>query len=473
MERVKWLLQGAVAGAVAVEVARLLLSSSEKQTKEEKRAALPWTKGRGFSTEGGGGVHHDYSKPRITQIQSIPLGSTSTTSAAPPVAPILPIVILQPNPWLEIAFDKRTKNPCYVLEKFDGSENGTSNRNANSLRRTGKEVFYEERSLYPHHRSRNSYYKNSGFDRGHLAPVADFTSLLAGSTNSNQEETYPQLIRDTFNLCNISPQYPTFNRRIWANVEQFIRNIIMEEFQSSQGTNNPYTAYVVTGPIYLPSSTAATKPSSTMTNTTKTIFQFTYLGFGTPPCIVSVPTHFFKVIALVSNTTNTVEKAAAFVLPNQEFYLETNYPFSLDTFLVTFEDLEAVTGLEFFATMFGNATDQDNVVYVDDDEEYTLTPTSAASSTTTTLRKLFFDNLTKDLIRQYRSDGIDAKINYTEVQSSSSSAPMMLPSPPSKKSQLQRKIQKEFHESKGKPIHHICQNNRCSIDLWTGKRTLR
>jgi hypothetical protein len=211
-----------------------------------------------------------------------------------------------------------------------------------------------------------------------------------------------------------------------------------------------------------------------MTNTSKPIFQFSYLGFGTPPCIVSVPTHFFKVIALVSNTTNTVEKAAAFVLPNQDSYLETNNAFLLDTYLVTLEDLEAVTGLEFFATMFGDATDLDNVVYVDEEEENTLTPTSTASSTTTTLRKLFFDYVTKDLIRQYRSDGIHAINNYTEVQSSSSSTSMMmLPSPPSKKSQLQRKIQKEFHKSKEDPIHHICQNNRCSIDLWTGKRTLR
>lgn len=476
MERVKWLLQGAITGAVVVEVARLLLSSREKQWKEEKRAALPSTKGWGLSEEGGGVVHHAYNNPRMTQIQSIPLTITSTSSAAAPVAPILPIVILQPSPLLEIAFDRRTKNPCYVLEKFDGLEKSTSNRNANSPRRTGKETFYEERSLYPYHRSRNSYYKNSGFDRGHLAPVADFTSLVGGAISSNQEETYSQLIRDTFNLCNISPQYPTFNRRIWANVEQFTRNIITEEFQSNQGTGNPCTAYVVTGPIYLPSSTITTKPSSINTSTDKPIFQFSYLGFGTPPSIVSVPTHFFKVIALVSNTTNTVQKAAAFVLPNQEFYLESTNTLLLDSYLVTFEDLEAVTGLEFFATMFGNATDDNNVVLADEDEEYTLTSTSTTPSTAITLRKLFFDNLTKDLIRQHRPIGINAKNFHTEVPSSSyssSSTVVMLPSPPSRKSPLQRKIQKEFYQSKETPIHHLCQNNRCSIDLWTGKRTQR
>ena len=53
-------------------------------------------------------------------------------------------------------------------------------------------------------------YRNSGFDRGHLAPAADMAfSQIAMS--------------ESFYLSNISPQRPAFNRGIWRELEKQVR----------------------------------------------------------------------------------------------------------------------------------------------------------------------------------------------------------------------------------------------------------
>lgn len=54
----------------------------------------------------------------------------------------------------------------------------------------------------------SDYYK-SGYDRGHLAPSANYDS-----------ET---LISETFLLSNIVPQNPKLNRTIWKNIENYAR----------------------------------------------------------------------------------------------------------------------------------------------------------------------------------------------------------------------------------------------------------
>lgn len=75
------------------------------------------------------------------------------------LSPVPPIYIFQPNPNLEIAFDTRSRNPIYVMERLTPSRN-----NGTSLKRPNK--FYEEKSLPEEFRSRPQHYKNSGFDRG-------------------------------------------------------------------------------------------------------------------------------------------------------------------------------------------------------------------------------------------------------------------------------------------------------------------
>ena len=53
-------------------------------------------------------------------------------------------------------------------------------------------------------------YRGSGYDRGHLAPAADFKYSV-------------QAMSDSFLLSNIAPQEPTFNRNAWAGLESATR----------------------------------------------------------------------------------------------------------------------------------------------------------------------------------------------------------------------------------------------------------
>jgi endonuclease G len=72
-------------------------------------------------------------------------------------------------------------------------------------------------------------YSGSGFDRGHLVASA------------NQRETELQN-SETFLLSNMSPQYPGFNRGVWADLEDDIRRL--------NETPTVLETYVICGPVF-------------------------------------------------------------------------------------------------------------------------------------------------------------------------------------------------------------------------------
>ena len=77
-------------------------------------------------------------------------------------------------------------------------------------------------------RADSSYnYDGFGFDRGHLAPSADFRWSEKG-------------LSETYYYSNMTPQRPGFNRESWAEVEMLLRKIV---------ANNPKRYFVVTGPV--------------------------------------------------------------------------------------------------------------------------------------------------------------------------------------------------------------------------------
>jgi endonuclease G, mitochondrial len=80
------------------------------------------------------------------------------------------------------------------------------------------------------HRSSNSDYKGSGFDRGHMA--------AAGNHRITQQHC-----DQTFVLSNMAPQVGKgFNRDAWNNLEQHVRKL----------THFYKNVYICTGPLYLP-----------------------------------------------------------------------------------------------------------------------------------------------------------------------------------------------------------------------------
>jgi len=135
-------------------------------------------------------------------------------------------------------------------------------------------------------------YKNSGYDRGHLAPASDMGWSAASMAES-------------FYYSNMSPQEPGFNRGIWKRLEEQVRNWAIQ--------NN--AVFVVTGPV--------------LTDGLPTI--------GSNK--VSVPTFYYKVIL---DYTEPGIKAIGFILPN----FGTKDP--LQKYAVSIDSVEQLTGIDFF-----------------------------------------------------------------------------------------------------------------------------
>ena len=72
--------------------------------------------------------------------------------------------------------------------------------------------FYNEKSIPMKYRTKYKDYTNSGYDRGHLAPDANFDYDKKSLTK-------------TYTMANIVPQSPDFNRRIWLKAEKYERQI--------------------------------------------------------------------------------------------------------------------------------------------------------------------------------------------------------------------------------------------------------
>jgi endonuclease G len=138
-------------------------------------------------------------------------------------------------------------------------------------------------------------YKGSGYDRGHLAPAADFS--------------YDDFaLSQSFYLSNMSPQNPSFNRGIWKKLEDQVRDWAMENDN----------IYVVTGPVL-------NKSFKTIGNNE-----------------VSVPEYYYKIVLDIQKPDI---KAIAFLMKNEKSSA------SLESFVVTINRLESLTGLDFFPTM--------------------------------------------------------------------------------------------------------------------------
>jgi len=144
-------------------------------------------------------------------------------------------------------------------------------------------------------------YRRSGYDRGHMAPAAAM------------KWDY-QAMSESFLLSNVAPQGPRFNRGIWRVLEKKVR-----DWTTQRGE-----LYVVTGPVYA-------------WNEIETI----------GPDQVSVPSYFYKVIFDPVRI-----EAIAFILPNQKLNSD-----DLPTFIVSVDQVEAETGLDFFSEIEDSVED--------------------------------------------------------------------------------------------------------------------
>jgi len=200
-----------------------------------------------------------------------------------------------------LSYDRRNRVPHWVFEHLTKEsiqkEEGVERANSD---------FKEDASVHEYFRSKNSDYKYSGYDRGHMAP--------AGNHRRNQE-----MCNQTFFLSNMAPQVGRgFNRDKWEHLERYARKM----------TKLYKNVYICTGPLYLPK----------QEGDGKMYVKYEVIGANH----VSVPTHFFKVI--VGESEDHQLEMEAFVLPNQEIPDDT----PLANFQVPVDSIERAAGLLFF-----------------------------------------------------------------------------------------------------------------------------
>ncbi|KAG9515844.1 hypothetical protein KCV07_g7143, partial [Aureobasidium melanogenum] len=213
-----------------------------------------------------------------------------------------PVSDLRAAASLTSAYDRRTRNPAWVVEHITPE----SLKNSNADRKHS--VFVEDEAIPEKFRAKLKDYFRSGYDRGHQVPAAD-------------AKWSQQAMDDTFALSNMCPQVGEgFNRDYWAHFEDFCRRL----------TGRYPSVRIVTGPLYLPKKDADGK------------WRVSYEVIGSPPN-VAVPTHFYKVIFAEDGKVGGNVSLGAFVLPNAK--IANDKP--LQDFEVPLEAVERASGLEF------------------------------------------------------------------------------------------------------------------------------
>ena len=114
-----------------------------------------------------------------------------------------------------------TRTPLYAAEYL------TRKNIKNAAKLSRKDSFHAEQTLPASERSELEDYERSGYDRGHMAPNADF------STRKAQVES--------FSLANMVPQVHENNAGVWAGIENSARQLA-----TSDGD-----VYVLSGPAFI------------------------------------------------------------------------------------------------------------------------------------------------------------------------------------------------------------------------------
>lgn len=140
-------------------------------------------------------------------------------------------------------------------------------------------------------------YDGFGYDRGHLAPSADFRWSQTA-------------LSESYFYSNMSPQLPEFNREGWGELEDAIRGYMYR---------NPKTQlYVITGPIL----------NDSLPRIERGVNK------------VAIPAYFWKIAFDLNN-----QRAIGFLMPNAKITKP------LSSYAVTISELEKKTGLQFFTKL--------------------------------------------------------------------------------------------------------------------------
>jgi endonuclease G len=163
--------------------------------------------------------------------------------------------------------------------------------------------FRPDTSIPNNSRSELGDYRNSGYDKGHMAPAADM---------KRSEEA----MEECFLLSNIAPQVGVgFNQQIWRELEEAVRGWV-----GQRGS-----LFVITGPVFA------------VENRT---VNYKVIGNNN----VAVPTHFYKIVVDAKDPQHI--DALAFLIANKDL---RGHDYS--EYLVSIDDIERATGLDFLSAL--------------------------------------------------------------------------------------------------------------------------
>ena len=169
-----------------------------------------------------------------------------------------------------------SRTPLYAAEHL------TRQNMKNAAKLSRKDSFHAEDALPEGDRAELSDYERSGYDRGHMAPNADFATRKAQA--------------ESFSLANMVPQVHENNAGVWAGIESAARQLATAEGD----------IYVISGPAFIGG-------------------KIKKIGN------VMVPTHIWKVIYSPAQ-----QKAGAYLVTNDE---------TRDYAVLTVSKLEKMVGL--------------------------------------------------------------------------------------------------------------------------------
>ncbi len=160
-------------------------------------------------------------------------------------------------------------------------------------------------------------YRRSGFDRGHMTPSADMAVSEAAMVNS-------------YLFTNIAPQYPGFNRTIWAALERIVRVRAMRSG----------AVHVTTGAIFDRDGDGRPDPDEAA------------LTAGPPGAEprLRVATHFFKIVAWRA-ADGGVAVDAWLLAHRPDFVPDAARARALDAARVGIERVEAMAGFDFLPAL--------------------------------------------------------------------------------------------------------------------------
>lgn len=148
-------------------------------------------------------------------------------------------------------------------------------------------------------------YRGSGYTRGHLVPAGDMAFDAVA-------------MKESFYMSNMSPQLRQFNNGIWKELEENIRD----------WTYKADRLYIITGPIF-------DNPIKSIGKKNK----------------VTVPSAFYKVLL---DYEHPERKAIGFIIPHELSEQR------LEEYMVSVDELERITGLDFFNGMI-NDTEEEKI----------------------------------------------------------------------------------------------------------------